>query len=622
MDSAERAQLLQTLRGRFTVIADGWYRAVASTDAALPDTAEVRQRLVELTGQVIELLLAEPFDRSQARAIDVALAGLRCNRSEVLGRTQSVLGEQLVEGLSTGQAAALQSRLVALLGGLAAGFCDQTCDMILAEQDQNRRTLIADLKRAEGELKEHRSRLEELVEERTAELILAIEHLEREITDRRRAEDALRRRNRELALLNRAAQVLSSTLDLDKVLVTVLEEVRRLLGVVASSVWLIDLETGELVCRNATGSQSDVVRGWRLAPGDGIVGRVASSGKSLIVSDAWADESHFEEVDRETGLALRSILTVPLRVKRRVIGALQVVDTEVDRFSDADLTLLEPLASSAAIALDNARLVEALRHHTTQLQARNEELDAFAHTVAHDLKNPLALVIGLAEALGDMYATLSDEERRRYLHQIAMTGRKMDNIVSELLLLAGVRQTEVEIGPLDMEEIVTEARRRLAHMVEERQAEVVVPERWPVALGYGPWVEEVWVNYLSNALKYGGRPPRIELGFESAADRHAGAPADQEDSGDASVRFWVQDNGPGLTVEEQERLFTPFTRFDQVSTKGHGLGLSIVRRIVEKLGGQVGVESELGQGTLFTFTLPNALQVSIDEERIGFSTRL
>jgi signal transduction histidine kinase len=588
----------------------------------LPDTAEVRQRLVELTGQVIELLLAEPFDRSQARAIGVALAGLRCNRSEVLGRTQSVLGEQLVEGLSTGQAAALQSRLVALLGGLAAGFCDQTCDMILAEQDQNRRTLIADLKRAEGELKEHRSRLEELVEERTAELILAIEHLEREITDRRRAEDALRRRNRELALLNRAAQVLSSTLDLDKVLVTVLEEVRRLLGVVASSVWLIDLETGELVCRNATGSQSDVVRGWRLAPGDGIVGRVASSGKSLIVSDAWADESHFEEVDRETGLALRSILTVPLRVKRRVIGALQVVDTEVDRFSDADLTLLEPLASSAAIALDNARLVEALRHHTTQLQSRNEELDAFAHTVAHDLKNPLALVIGLAEALGDMYATLSDEERRRYLHQIAMTGRKMDNIVSELLLLAGVRQTEVEIGPLDMEEIVTEARRRLAHMVEERQAEVVVPERWPVALGYGPWVEEVWVNYLSNALKYGGRPPRIELGFESAADRHAGAPADQEDSGDASVRFWVQDNGPGLTVEEQERLFTPFTRFDQVSTKGHGLGLSIVRRIVEKLGGQVGVESELGQGTLFTFTLPNALQVSIDEERIGFSTRL
>jgi signal transduction histidine kinase len=622
MDSAERDQLLQTLRGRCTVIADDWYQAVASTGAALLDTAEVRQRLVELTGQAIELLLTEPFDQSRARAIGAALAGLRPTRSEVLGRTQSVLGEQLVEGLSAEQAAALRSRLVALLGGLAAGFCDQTCEIILAEQGQSRRTLIADLKRAEEELKEHRSRLEELVEERTAELILAVEHLEREITDRRRAEDALRRRNRELALLNRAAQVLNSTLDLDKVLVTVLEEVRRLLGVVASSVWLIDPETGELVCRNATGSQSDVVRGWRLAPGDGIVGRVASSSKSLIVSDAWAEDSHFEEVDRETGLALRSILTVPLRVKRRVIGALQVVDTEVDRFSDADLTLLEPLASSAAIAVDNARLVEALRHHTTQLQARNEELDAFAHTVAHDLKNPLALVIGLAEALGDMYATLSDEERRRYLHQIAMTGRKMDNIVSELLLLAGVRQTEVEIGPLDMEGIVTEAWRRLAHMVEDRQAEVIVPERWPVALGYGPWVEEVWVNYLSNALKYGGCPPHVELGFESSADRRAGAAADQWDSGDALVRFWVRDNGPGLTGEEQERLFTPFTRFDQVSTKGHGLGLSIVRRIVEKLGGQVGVESELGQGSLFTFTLPTALQTSIDEESVGFSGRL
>jgi signal transduction histidine kinase len=88
------------------------------------------------------------------------------------------------------------------------------------------------------------------------------------------------------------------------------------------------------------------------------------------------------------------------------------------------------------------------------------------------------------------------------------------------------------------------------------------------------------------------------------------------------VRFWVRDNGPGLTGEEQERLFTPFTRFDQVSTKGHGLGLSIVRRIVEKLGGQVGVESELGQGSLFTFTLPTALQTSIDEESVGFSGRL
>ncbi len=111
-----------------------------------------------------------------------------------------------------------------------------------------------------------------------------------------------------------------------------------------------------------------------------------------------------------------------------------------------------------------------------------------------------------------------------------------------------------------------------------------------MALGYGPWVEEVWANYLSNAIQYGGRPPRVELGATEQAD--------------GMVRFWVRDNGPGLTPEEQARLFTPFTRLDQVRAKGHGLGLSIVRRIVEKLGGQVGVESEVGRGSVFTFTLP------------------
>jgi len=120
---------------------------------------------------------------------------------------------------------------------------------------------------------------------------------------------------------------------------------------------------------------------------------------------------------------------------------------------------------------------------------------------------------------------------------------------------------------------------------------MVPPEKvWPIALGHAPWIEEVWVNYLSNAIKYGGWPPRVELGAM--------------EQGDGIVRFWVRDNGSGLTLEEQTRLFTPLTRLDRVRAKGHGLGLSIVRRIVERLGGQTGVESEVGQGSVFFFTLP------------------
>ena len=102
--------------------------------------------------------------------------------------------------------------------------------------------------------------------------------------------------------------------------------------------------------------------------------------------------------------------------------------------------------------------------------------------------------------------------------------------------------------------------------------------------------EEIWVNYISNAIKYGGDPPRAELG------------ADREDNG--MIRFWIRDNGRGIAPEQQASLFKPFIRLDQAHTTGYGLGLSIVRRIVVRLGGEVGVDSHLGRGSVFFFSLP------------------
>jgi PAS domain S-box-containing protein len=227
-----------------------------------------------------------------------------------------------------------------------------------------------------------------------------------------------------------------------------------------------------------------------------------------------------------------------------------------------------------------------------ELQARNEELDAFAHTVAHDLKNPLHLIIGFTETLRPSFLRLSDNEREEALYYVARNSRKMNNIVDELLLLAEVRKTQVIMIPLDLGRIVSDAQLRLTDMIRDWQAVVKLPPEWPPVSGYAPWVEEVWVNYLSNALKYGGRPPRLELGYDI---RPMGV-----------ARLWVRDNGDGIAPEVQARLFTPFTRLDQVRARGHGLGLSIVRRIVEKMGGQVGVisEGQTGLGSLFYFTLP------------------
>ncbi len=232
----------------------------------------------------------------------------------------------------------------------------------------------------------------------------------------------------------------------------------------------------------------------------------------------------------------------------------------------------------------------ALRQYTQELQSRNEELDAFAHTAAHDLRSPLALIIGSARLLDTDYAPKLDQIVNERLQVIVETAFKMSNIIDELLLLAEVRKVKKQAVPLDMGTIVAEVRQRLSHLIEAHRVEINAPDAWPVALGYGPWIEQVWTNYISNAIKYGGQPPLLELGASEGQD--------------GMVRFWVRDNGPGLTPEDQTRLFTPFTRLDQVRATGHGLGLSIAKRIVEKLDGEVGIESQPGKGSLFFFTLP------------------
>ncbi|OEU67498.1 MAG: hypothetical protein BBJ57_04655 [Desulfobacterales bacterium PC51MH44] len=195
-----------------------------------------------------------------------------------------------------------------------------------------------------------------------------------DVTEQERAAEVMRLRNRELRLHNQAGQAFNSSLKLDKVLITVLEEVRRLMGVVGSSIWLTEEETGELVCQQATGAHGDTLRGWRLAPGEGLAGWVAVHGESLIASETDTDERHHKKVDLQIGRDMRSILTLPLRVKGDVIGVLQVVDAEPGRFDATHLPLLEPLAGSAAIAIDNARLYEKGQQEITIRKQTEEAL--------------------------------------------------------------------------------------------------------------------------------------------------------------------------------------------------------------------------------------------------------
>ena len=192
MNAEARSQVHQVLLSRCQAIADHWYQAIARTNHVPHSAAEVRQRIVELTKQTIALLFTEPFDRGQAQAIGALLAGLRYIEPEILSQTQEVLAQQLIEGLSAGQAVVLQPRLAELFGGLAAGYFEQARETILSEQEQIRGALTAALRQAKEAVRRAYEEVEQQVQERTAELHATNESLQREITERKRMEEALR----------------------------------------------------------------------------------------------------------------------------------------------------------------------------------------------------------------------------------------------------------------------------------------------------------------------------------------------------------------------------------------------------------------------------------------------
>lgn len=223
-----------------------------------------------------------------------------------------------------------------------------------------------------------------------------------------------------------------------------------------------------------------------------------------------------------------------------------------------------------------------------------EELDDFIHMMAHNLKNPLGVVISYADFLQKYGVQATEAQLQADFQVIWQNGHQMNNIIDQLVLLMSLRTERPDPRPVNMAEIVGSAQRRLAYLIDEHQAQISAPTTWPAVSGHSIWLEEIWLNLCSNAIKYGGHPPQVTLG------------ATLSDNG--WVRFWVRDNGPGLSLEAQQQLFQPFTALNQVRLKGDGLGLPVVRYLAEKLGGQVGVESNGAPdtGCVFSFYLRQA----------------
>ncbi len=231
-----------------------------------------------------------------------------------------------------------------------------------------------------------------------------------------------------------------------------------------------------------------------------------------------------------------------------------------------------------------------------------EDLDAFAHTVAHDLRSSLSSIFSASEIMEEIIKINDKNLLCELSNLINHSANKSIQITHELLLLATTDKTEVELKPLDMAKVFGEAKYQLVDIITNSKAEITEPTEWPQAVGYAPWIEEVWSNYLSNAIKYGGTPPKIEVGAEVLMN--------------GNIMFCVKDNGIGLTQDEQKKLFNNFVRLNPNKADGYGLGLSIVKKIIEKLNGSVGVEST-ENGSKFYFILPSNNQTHVTHNKLN-----
>ena len=338
--------------------------------------------------------------------------------------------------------------------------------------------------------------------------------LVRDLTAYYEAVAAFQQRNHELALLNRAGRALSATLDLDKVLRIVLNEMRELLDLTASSIWLVESESnssllgqkklfpkrqapvddGErsrrwLVCQHATGEQSDLVRGWRLPLGVGIVGRTAQEEESIIVHDVTQDERHFPTIDEATGLDLHSILSVPLRGEDGTIGVIQMLDAEVERFSASDLTLAESLATTAAMAIEKARLYR-------QVKSEAETKTTLLREVNHRVKNNLTSIIGL------LYAErrrAKIEDREMYQSIMAELSQRVQSLTMVHSLLSNSEWAPLRLDKL-MEQVLHAALQAQAR--DRRLSVIITPSSVRVTPDQAHHLALVINELATNTLKY------------------------------------------------------------------------------------------------------------------------
>jgi signal transduction histidine kinase/CheY-like chemotaxis protein len=457
--------------------------------------------------------------------------------------------------------------------------------------------------------------------------------LRQEIIERKRAEETLhqteetlQQRTQELTLINRAAQAFNSTLDFDLVLQTVLGEMHQLLDIVSTSFWLRLPKTNELVCQQATGPGSERVVGWRLAPGQGFTGQAGQSGEPLIVEDTRTDKRHFKDVDKQTGLEIRSLLSIPLHAKNEEIGVLNLADTAVARFTENDLRLLQPIAAVAANAIKNAWLFDELQRAKEASEAANQAKSIFLANMSHELRTPLNAILGFAQLLSRSQNLNSEQQEN--LDIISRSGEHLLTLINQVLDLS-----KIEAGKITLNETGFDLYRLLNDVVDlfrfraEKKGLQLLFDCGSDVPRYVRTDEvklrQVLINLLNNAVKFtkeGTVSLRVYELHELSETQKL------KDSKTQKLCFEIEDTGPGITPDELTALFEAFvqTETGRRSQEGTGLGLPISQKFVQLMGGDIIVKSEVGKGTTFTFKIQVGFvdQSTIDNRQSNISKRV
>jgi len=405
---------------------------------------------------------------------------------------------------------------------------------------------------------------------------------------------------RELRALVELSGMINSSLDIESVLGHAMTCVQEFLEAEASSIFQLDAEKGELFFRLALGDAADRVREVRLAMGQGIAGWVAQTGRALIIADTAKEPRFNAEVDVHTGFRTRSILCVPMIYRGRLTGVLQVLNKRSGReFTQHDLEILTVLANQIATAIENARLYERLNERFTltscELRSTREKLvhaerlaalGRLSQGVAHEVRNPVTVIGGFARRLKK--ELVASETAQRGLDVILAEAERLERMVSDIEDFCKLPAPSP--GKVDLARLLERVLQGFSDWMDRRS---IVTEVLSEGLACHAWADEKLLevacrNVIQNAVEAMPEGGRIEIELKTV---------------DKGLALMFRDTGPGIPPESLPYVFEPFYTS---RTRGSGLGLTKVHRIVCDHGGDVNISSVVGKGTEVLITLPIA----------------